>query len=212
MHTSVTTRSAAGVALLVTVLTVGVTSQDLGWSRFRGPNGSGLADARGLPATFGPGQNEIWKPPLPAGHSSPILSRRHVLVTALEGGDLLTIAVDRMSGRVAWRRVVPRSRIQTVDKRNHPASPSPATDGENVYAFFQDFGLLSYDSQGRERWRLPLGPFTNSYGMGSSPVVVGDDVILVADQSAGSYIMAVGRKDGRVRWKTDRPEGKTGPS
>lgn len=212
MHASLTTRGAAGVALLVTVLTAGVTSQDLGWSRFRGPNGSGLADARGLPVTFGPGQNEIWKTPLPAGHSSPVLSRRHVLVTALEGDDLLTIAVDRMSGKVAWRRVVPRSRTQTVDKRNHPASPSPATDGENVYVFFQDFGLLSYDSQGKERWRLPLGPFTNSYGMGSSPVVVGDNVVLVADQSAGSYIIAVGRNDGRVRWKTDRPEAKTGHS
>src|SRR3989304_5225003 len=103
MHASLTTRGAAGLALLVAVLTAGGRSQDLGWSRFRGPNGSGLADSRGLPVTFGPGQNEIWKTPLPAGHSSPVLLRRHVLVTALEGEGRLTIAVHTMSGKGAWR-------------------------------------------------------------------------------------------------------------
>ncbi len=212
-------RAAVGILLLATSFLfphssflLVAASQDASWSRFRGPNGSGIAEATGLPIQFGPEQNVIWKASLPAGHSSPVLSRRHVLVTALEGQDLLTLALDRTSGKVLWRQVAPKPRAQTVDKRNHPASPSPATDGENVYVFFQDFGLLSYDSQGRERWRLPLGPFANSYGMGSSPVVVGDSVILVADQSAGSYILAVGAKDGRVRWKTDRPEAKTGHS
>lgn len=212
MLTSSRIRVCLGVVSLATFLAAGLAAQDGGWPRFRGPNGSGVSDAKRLPAEFGPEQNVIWKTAIPPGHSSPILSRRHVFLTALEGDELLTIAIDRSSGKVLWRQPAPRARVQTVDKRNHPASPTPATDGENVYVFFQDFGLLSYDARGKERWRVPLGPFTNSYGMGSSPVVVGDSLVFVADQSAGSYIMSVGKDDGKLRWKTARPEAKTGHS
>src|SRR6476646_10285647 len=128
------------------------------WPRFRGPNGSGVAETDGLPAEFGPRQNLIWKTALPPGHSSPILSGDRIFLTAFEGDVLLTIALDRATGQVAWRRECPRPRKELLDKRNSPASPSPVTDGRNVYVFFQDFGLLSYGFDGNERWRLPLGP------------------------------------------------------
>ena len=59
---------------------------------------------------------------------------------------------------------------------------------------------------------MPLGPFSNIYGMGASPVIVGDLVVLVCDQSLGSFIMAVDKRTGRLRWKVDRPEAKSGHS
>ena len=59
---------------------------------------------------------------------------------------------------------------------------------------------------------MPLGPFNNIYGMGASPVIVGDLLILACDQSLGSYIMAVDKRTGRVQWKVDRPEAKSGHS
>jgi len=59
---------------------------------------------------------------------------------------------------------------------------------------------------------MPLGPFNNIYGMGASPVIVGDTVVLVCDQSVGSFIMAVDKRSGRVKWRTDRPEAKSGHS
>jgi outer membrane protein assembly factor BamB len=189
-----------------------VRTADPEWSRFRGPNGSGTVETGALPAQFGPAQNVVWKTPLPPGHSSPILAKDRILITALEGETLLTISLDRATGRVIWRREAPRPRILTIDKRNHPASPSPATDGTNVYVFFQDFGLLAYDRDGKERWRMPLGPFDNSYGMGSSPIVVDNQVVLVCDQSNGSFMIALDKNTGRVRWKVDRPEAKTGHS
>jgi outer membrane protein assembly factor BamB len=81
-----------------------------------------------------------------------------------------------------------------------------------VYVFFQDFGLLSYDRQGRERWQIPLGPFNNAYGMASSPIVADDMVVLVCDQSIGSFMIAVNKDTGKLRWKIERPEAKTGHS
>ena len=59
---------------------------------------------------------------------------------------------------------------------------------------------------------MPLGPFNNIYGMGASPVIVGDLVILACDQSLSSYVMAVNKRTGRVQWKVDRPEAKSGHS
>ena len=199
------------VTLALATAAAGRASGD-DWSRFRGPNGSGVADPSELPTDFDPQRNLVWKTPLPPGHSSPVLSKDRVFVTASEGEELLTIALDRDTGRELWRRQAKRRHSLPVDKRNHPASPTPVVDGDNVYVFFQDSGLLSFDRDGRERWSVPLGPFTNSYGMGSSPVVADDLVVLVCDQNSGSYMIAVGKDDGRVRWKVERPESKTGHS
>ena len=59
---------------------------------------------------------------------------------------------------------------------------------------------------------MPLGPFNNVYGMGASPVLVDDKIVLVIDQSGGSYIAAFGQTDGKQRWKTARPEALSGHS
>ena len=90
-------------------------------------------------------------------------------------------------------------------KPNNPSSPSPVTDGDNVYAFFQDFGLISYDKDGKERWKLPLGPFNILYGFGSSPILVENKVVLACDQDSTSFLIAVDRNSGKVKWKVDRP-------
>src|SRR4029078_685148 len=87
-----------------------------------------------------------------------------------------------------------------------PASPSPVTDGKNVYVFFQDFGMVSFDPEGKERWKLPLGPFNMFYGFGASPILVDDKVILPVDQDhPASYLIAVNKNTGKVSWKVERP-------
>jgi outer membrane protein assembly factor BamB len=156
------------------------SSQD--WPQFRGPNGSGVGQSTGLPVEFGPGKNVIWKKTVPTGYSSPILIQDRIFLTGCESERLLTICLDRNSGDTLWQKEAPRPRKEKIDFRNNPASPTPVTDGENVYVFFPDFGLLGYDFDGKEIWRHPLGPFDNEYGMGTSPIVADNKVILVCDQ------------------------------
>ncbi len=175
------------------------------WPRFRGPNGSGVSDARNLPVEFGPEKNVRWKVSLPAGHSSPVTAGDHVFLTASEKDKLLTLCVDRKSGKLLWRREIVRPRSASLHPLNSPASPSPATDGENVYVFFQDFGLISYAADGRERWRLPLGPFKNVNGMGTSPIVSHGVVIQVCDQDIGSFVEAANKEMGEMLWRKERP-------
>ncbi len=205
-------RARASAIPVFLVLWAFATADANEWSRFRGPNGSGVVDTQGLPVEFGPEQNVVWKTPLPSGHSSPILWANRIFLTAVEDGKLLTICLDRSTGEILWRRQAPREREEKLDKRNNPASPSPVTDGEGVYVFFPDYGMLAYDFDGNERWRFPLGPFDNVYGLGASPILVDGKVILVCDQQTGSFLLAVAKEDGRTLWKTERPEAKSGHS
>jgi outer membrane protein assembly factor BamB len=99
-------------------------------------------------------KNVLWRTALPRGHSSPVFTVDHIFVTAFEGKSLLTICLDRDSGKVLWRREAPRPRVESFQQTNGPASPSAVTDGGNVYVFFGDFGVLSYGPDGNERWRL----------------------------------------------------------
>ena len=140
------------------------------------------------------------------GKSSPVLTRRHIFITAHENGKLFTQCFDRETGKLLWERSVDRSRVEPSHTLNHPAAITPVTDGEMVYAFFPEYGLISYDSTGRERWRTPLGPFSNENGHSSCPIIAGENVVLVLDQMSGSYIAAFDRQNGELRWKTPREE------
>lgn len=206
-------------ALVVLFLVTSIASAD--WPRFRGANGSGVEDSGNPPTHFGPETNVIWKTAIPQGHSSPIVSGNRIFVTGAEGGTmadvdrkkvtdqdgkLFTLSIDRENGEILWKREAPRPRFERYQPTNSSASPSPAVDGENVYVFFGDFGLISYTFAGVERWRVPLGPFNNVNGHGSSPIVVGDVVILACDQDTEGYLLAVDKNTGKVRWKTDRTE------
>ena len=183
-----------------------------GWGRFRGPNGQGVSDTTGLPIEFGPHQNVVWKTPLPGGHSSPIVFDDRIFLTGAEDDKLLTLCLDRQTGEILWRRQVTRGWVESVDPRNNSASPSPAVDDSNVYVFFPEFGMIAYDHSGNQLWTLALGPFNNLYGMGASPIVVDGLVLLVCDQNLGSFLIAVGADDGKVRWRAERPEAKSGHS
>src|SRR5688500_2224942 len=196
---------------LLMALAVSAVS-DTDWSRFRGPNGSGISETKGLPTEFGPDKNVIWKVDLPQGYSSPVIHGDRIFLTALRGENLVTLAVDRTNGKVLWERTAPRARTEKLDKRNRPAAASAATDGKHVSVFFGDYGLITYDVNGKELWKQPLGPFNNIYGMGASPLIVGDNVILVCDQSTDSYIAAWDKRTGKPLWKTPRKEARSGHS
>src|SRR5439155_16711125 len=102
---------------------------------------------------FGPNKNVVWKTELPPGYSSPILVGDRIFLTAIDNEKLFTICLDRASGRINWRREVPRPRKGELHTANGPASPSPTSDGKSVFVFYYDFGLVSYGPDGNERWR-----------------------------------------------------------
>ena len=182
------------------------------WGGFRGNNGSGVSAAKRLPDALDPEENLIWRTEIPAGYSSPCVAGKGVYLTATEGKKLYVLALDAYTGEERWR-----AELAFDGKRpgmNSPAAPTPATDGERVYALFHHIGLIAYDCAGelvdgklvaKELWRQPIGPFNIPHGMATSPVLHGDLVILQVDQNQGSYLVAYDKRSGAERWKVERP-------
>ena len=103
------------------------------WPQFRGPNATGVSEEINLPVEFGADRNVVWKTPVPLGNSSPAIAGNRIFLTAFEKEALLTIALDRATGRILWRREAPRPRKQEIERpANGPVSASPVTDGQNA--------------------------------------------------------------------------------
>ena len=194
-------------ALALLMLIVSAPAED--WTRFRGPNGSGVSRDKGFPTEFGKQKNVVWRTPVRAGKSSPILTERYIFLTGFEKEKLFTQCFDRETGKLLWERAEDRTNKEIGNLLNNPAAITPVTDGENVYVFFKDFGLISYDAEGKLRWKVPLGPFITTVGLGASPILAGNSVVLVADQIRGSYIAAFDRHNGETRWKIAREESES---
>src|SRR4029079_10386949 len=95
-------------ALLLAVAILAALPEPAEWARFRGPNGSGVGDVSRLAVEFGPTSNVIWKTDLSPGSSSPSGHKNRIFLTALRDGRLVSIAIDRATGKVLWEREAPR--------------------------------------------------------------------------------------------------------
>src|SRR4249920_703436 len=93
------------------------------WPQFRGPNGSGVDTSTGYPVEFSPTKNVDWKVAVPFGQSSPVVVGTRVYLTASDGDRLITICLDKRTGKELWRREVKRARVSGAYKANDPASP-----------------------------------------------------------------------------------------
>ncbi len=185
---------------------MGGTAWGENWPQFRGPSGTAVADGRPLPAQMGPENNVVWKVPLPLGHSSPVVFGDRIYLTAVRGPALLTMALDAATGKVLWEAPAPHERREKIHAIGSYAQPTPATDGSVVVSFFGSSGLLCYDKSGKQLWHLKMGPFKNEFGAASSPLIVGDTVILGGDHDQDSFLLAVDRQTGKTRWRVDRSE------
>jgi outer membrane protein assembly factor BamB len=174
------------------------------WPQFRGPNSSGLGEGR-PPVNFGPDQNVLWKTAVGPGLSSPIVWERRIFLTEYDRANkqLVTVCVDRPTGKILWRRSVAPAKIEEVHPISSPAAATPATDGERVYVYFGSYGLVCYDLDGNQKWERRFPSADNPYGASASPIIAGEFLVL-NHQGKDSYLLGVDRRSGRTVWKTDR--------
>lgn len=119
------------------------------------------------------------------------------------------LALDARDGAILWERTPYQGRV--YDNRHRAgsyASPSAATDGERVYAYFGAQGVYAYDVSGEPLWSQNIGDIkTVGLGVGTSPVLYRDLIVIQADQDSGedSFIVALDKKTGEEVWKVPRP-------
>lgn len=209
--------------IVLTLLCVASVSVALGanWPRFRGPNGTGTAADKDIPTEFSDSKNVLWKVEIPGtGNSSPVVwdDRVFLQTASPDGKERLLLCLDLKDGKTLWSKGiagVPKNQVPAGSKlhnKNTLASSTPATDGKSVYAIFWDgreMFLCAYDFAGKELWKADLGPFTGQHGVGCSPIIVGDKVVINNDQDGTAKLVGVDTKDGKIAWETPRKAFRT---
>ena len=144
----------------------------------------------------------------PASAGEQTLSRR----TTRAGVVFNVEAFDRASGKRVWVHEVPaEGELPPVHDKHNLSSASPVTDGERVYAWFGTGQLIALDTNGKRVWTKNLakeyGPFDINWGHASSPALFGDSIILLCYHTPASYLLALDKRTGAVKWKTDNARG-----
>lgn len=199
---------AAAAALL---LAASLSAQE--WTRFRGPNGTGISEAKDIPETWTE-KDFRWRVALPGvGHSQPVIWGDRIFLTTAskDGNERLLLCLHRGDGRELWRKTYSLPTPPPMSKNASFANGSPVVDAERVIAYFvsaEHYWVRAFDHAGQELWSRDLGPLESQHGHGVSPMIFGSTVIVVNDHSGESFVCALDLQSGRTVWRTPRRSAK----
>jgi outer membrane protein assembly factor BamB len=196
------------ILLAVAALAAPLSAQRADWPDFRGPGGQGHAEGRGLPLEWSDTRNVAWKTAVPgSGWSTPIgVDGRVWITTAVMGREtsLRAIALDAATGREVVNTEVFRLRIgPSPNPKNNRASPSAVVESDRVYVHFGAEGTAALTTAGEVVWKTRF-PYESQHGAGGSPIIHGDLLIFSCDGSDTAFVVALDKRTGKVKWKTDR--------
>ena len=196
------------------------------WTRFRGENGQGHSSETNLPLNWSATENVSWKTAIPVGGwSSPIAFEDRIFVTTAteEGASCRVLCIDREDGAILWNREVHRQVPGPKRAQNSYATPTPVTDGERVYAVFSDGFVVAVDYSGETVWKNDEVDFHSLHGLGASPILVDDLLVMPFDGSSReettigwkkpwdqAVVMAFDKLTGEVRWRGKRGKSRVG--
>jgi len=206
---------------LIFVLAAFPTMAAENWPQFRGADHSGRSGEMKLPLKWSETENVAWKTPISGDSwSSPIVWGDRVFVTtATDGGrSCRVLALDRKSGQVLWDKEVFTQKTLRKEQRNTYATPTPATDGERVYACFGDGSFAAVNFAGDVVWTNRDYPFYSQHGLGTSPILHDGFLVMARDGSSEgpdkslgwqkpwdqAYVLALDVKTGKEGWKAGR--------
>lgn len=181
------------------------------WPRFRGPNGTGVSADKDIPIHFDADKGILWKVPIPGvGNSSPIVWKDRLFLQSATADHKQRhlLCIDVADGKILWTRTISGVFFKFSQKGSSPASATPTTDGERVYAAQwdgKDIVMHAYDFEGNPVWERNLGPFKSQHGAGASPIIIGNLLYYAKDQDDSSILFAFAPKSGEIVWKQSRP-------
>ena len=195
------------------------------WTRFRGPNGTGISDATTIPTKWTK-DDYNWIVKLPGrSSSSPVVWQDRLCLTCVEKEKATrsVLCLGTGDGQIRWRRDFPYQGYRQHHD-NDVASATPTVDADGVVVVWttpDQVLMLAFDLNGKPMWERNLGPFVGLHGSATSPIIVDDVVILANDQMhpermkghlpqgyskvpGKSFLIAVDRMTGKTRWKVPR--------
>lgn len=203
------------LALVITSLMIPVALAD-NWPQWRGPMLNGVSNEKNLPVKWTTEENVTWKLALPAwSGSTPIiwgdLIFLNVSLKLSDSDELFLWCVDRKQGNVLWKKSLSKGNHQ--ERKQNMSSPSPVTDGQNVWVMTGTGILKSFDFKGNELWTREIqkdyGRFGLNWGYASSPLLYEDSLYVQVlhgmKTDDPSYLLRIDKKTGKTLWRVERP-------
>ncbi|MFC2129784.1 PQQ-binding-like beta-propeller repeat protein, partial [Bacteroidota bacterium] len=149
-----------------------------------------------------------WNTTLSAGQSSPCIWQDNIFITGFDDEEKLLkmYCIDRISGAIQWQKEISVDKFEKMHAVSSPANATPATDGERVVFYYSSYGLLCYDLKGEKQWEITIPIPKSRHGMGTSPVISGDLVILNCfGNNNDPCLLAINKYNGETVWKYSWP-------
>ncbi len=182
------------------------------WPQWRGPQLDGVSTEQNLPVRWSTAENVAWRLALPMkSGSTPIIWGDRLFLSVADGGSVYLWSVDKHKGQPLWKKLVAAGNFD-INKHNM-STPSPVTDGTNVYVMTGTGVLKGFDFAGNELWARDIqaeyGKFGLNHGYGSSPLLYEDglyvQVLHGMKTDDPSYLLRIDRKTGKNVWRVERP-------
>ncbi len=182
------------------------------WPQWRGPSANGISPETNLPVKWSPTENIAWRLPLPSwSGSTPIVWGEHIFLNVAENGSLFLWAVDRNKGVPLWKQHLGDGDHR--QRKQNMSTPSPVTDGRNVWVMTGTGILKGFDFAGKELWMRDIqkdyGRFGLNWGYGSSPMLHEDSLYVQVlhgmKTDDPSYVLRISKATGRTIWRVERP-------
>ncbi|MDA0811817.1 MAG: PQQ-binding-like beta-propeller repeat protein [Verrucomicrobia bacterium] len=193
--------------IVTTLFSLSVASASEDWPSWRGPAFDGSRAGKDYPTKWS-SDKVAWKVALPGkGASCPIIWGDQIYVSSPDAGVDAVLAFNH-EGKELWR-----TRLGKEDAPRHKtlgtsSNASPVTDGKGVFVYFKSGNLVALETDGKIRWQRNL---TEEFGaeelywdQGSSPILIGELLILARLHGGDSWIAGFDKATGEIRWKKER--------
>jgi outer membrane protein assembly factor BamB len=141
-----------------------------------------------------------------------------------EGKSLRLIRLNREDGKIVWDQEIATQEAGHRQRLNSYATPTPATDGRQIYLPAFDGRVFAVDFEGKVVWTNKDFDYYSEHGLGVSPVLHGDLVIMPFDWSSRgpdtkvgwqipwdkAVILAIDKNTGKTKWKGSRTSSRIG--
>lgn len=202
-------RRSLGVVTVFLLSLVAVHAEN--WPQWRGPALNGVSSEKNLPVKWTTEENVAWKVAMPGvSGSTPIIWRDRIFLNIADGDNLFLWCLSKTNGEVLWKQPLGGGNVKM--RKQNMSSPSPVTDGRNVYVMTGTGILKGFDFNGKEVWSRDIqkdyGQFGLNWGYASSPLLFEDSLYVQVlhgmKTDEASYVMRIDKKNGKTLWKVDR--------
>ena len=177
------------------------------WTSFRGPTGMGVTEQK-IPTSWN-SSSILWKKHIPGeGQSSVVEAGNKLFITSSEnsGNKRSLLCFSKDEGNLLWQKNIHYKGQESSHRMNGWCTPTPATEGDRVVAFFGPAGMYCFDMNGKEVWELKLGDFPGNWGAAASPIIMNGIVYQNCDSMGPSRLLAISLETGKIIWDTPRVE------